>query len=177
MKNIVSLRQVLKLVCFSAVIAIIVAAAVQGRNFLPGTAKTLIPIVTPDTYFTEEQAHRADAYTNFIYGLLYEHRGRFDKAAEKFAKVKEYDPESALARGGIRTHLRGFASQHVGLRLRPQPMRRTFRSEHIPPPPRQKRPLGRFCCNRWGWDSNPPARLCLAARGFAVAPATYAQDL
>jgi len=47
---------------------------------------------------TSEERRQAAAYTQYLFGLLYEHRGYLDSAVRKFRTVKSFDPGSALNR-------------------------------------------------------------------------------
>jgi tetratricopeptide (TPR) repeat protein len=49
-------------------------------------------------YQTEDQAKKAKAYTEYLYGLLYEQNQNYPKAIEKFKLVKKFDPQSSLNR-------------------------------------------------------------------------------
>jgi len=93
-----AIRQGLKSV---ALIGIVLVSLVilREKGYLPflDSDGTYQQIFTK-SYQTEEQKKKASAYSQFMYGLIYEQNERYDQAVRKFKMAKAYDPDSIMNR-------------------------------------------------------------------------------
>src|SRR3989344_6595573 len=103
------LRRLLKAVVVLGFVALAVTILNQKGYFLVWRDGLKAKTAFVQRYQTLAERRKANAYLNYLYGLLHEHREEHEDAALRFRAAKAYDPESVLSR----VHL-GVNLVHLG---------------------------------------------------------------
>ncbi len=76
------------------------AAILSEKGYVPfpGGGRRMLAPMMQEEFQSPTQKRKAAAYAQYLYGLLYEHRGRFDMAVKKFRAAKAQDPQGILPR-------------------------------------------------------------------------------